>query len=188
MPSSLHCCSRLLGLKVSVHECDKGDRLRSLLAFDVAGICAQMAFILQGPTTYKSLISRQGKEAQVLLNLLQAVSKPIARMVYKNGQHTCPQFLDISHLDSRLKSTFLRALFRLSRKSRLYPECLVLGGVEGLGKDAVAAGRFGDVFKAVIDNQSVAIKVVRMYLKSDVLELAKVTALYLASLPFTKSR
>jgi hypothetical protein len=76
--------------KMSVHECDKGDKLGKLLALDIAGICAQTATILQGHNTYKWLLSRRGEEAQVLLNLLQAVSK-----LHLNGLAESPRLFSV---------------------------------------------------------------------------------------------
>src|ERR1700729_1413038 len=55
------------------HACDTGDNLRELLDLDILAICARMSNILNYPAGRRSFMSCQGKEAQALLNLLQAV-------------------------------------------------------------------------------------------------------------------
>ena len=69
----------------------------------------------------------------------------------------------------------MRALIKLSRSSGLYPQCLVRNDIQLLGTDAVAAGRFGDVWKATNSkNELIAVKTLRMYEKSDIEKLLKV--------------
>jgi hypothetical protein len=77
------------------------------------------------------------------------------------------KLLDCPHLHHHLKSPFTNALLKLSEKSGLYPECLMLKGVQRLG-NPVAAGTFGDVWKGIIQGESVAIKILRIYEKTDV--------------------
>jgi hypothetical protein len=72
------------------------------------------------------------------------------------------------------KSRHLKALVRLSRASGLYPECLVLKGMDIEG-DAVAGGSFGDVHRGHLNGQEIAVKVLRVYQKSDMDNLLKVT-------------
>jgi len=71
------------------------------------------------------------------------------------------------------KSRFVKALIRLSRASGLYPECLVLSGMKIEG-DAVAGGGFGDVYKGSFKGHEIAVKVLKVYQKSDMDKLLKV--------------
>lgn len=82
--------------------------------------------------------------------------------------------MDYCQSDVELSHLLLRALVKLSRDSGLYPKCLVLHGVDLNSKDPQESGRFGDVWKEQINGHTVAIKVVRTYVKSDLNEVAKV--------------
>lgn len=66
------------------------------------------------------------------------------------------------------------ALVRLSTVSGLYPECLVLKGLQKVGQDPIAAGQFGEVWKGIIRGQDVAIKVLKVYEKSNIKKILKV--------------
>jgi predicted unusual protein kinase regulating ubiquinone biosynthesis (AarF/ABC1/UbiB family) len=90
------------------------------------------------------------------------------------------QLLDYPQLHHDLKSPFTNALLKLSGKSGLYPECLTLNGVQRLG-NPVAAGTFGDVWKGIIRGESVAVKVLRIYQKTDMEKHLKVVPFF--SLP-----
>lgn len=69
----------------------------------------------------------------------------------------------------------MHALIKLSRSSGLYPQGLVRDDIRLLGADAVAAGRFGDIWKATDSkNELFAVKTLRMYEKSDIEKLLKV--------------
>jgi hypothetical protein len=65
-----------------------------------------------------------------------------------------------------------KALIRLSGDSKLYPRCLTLTGLEQ--ERLVAGGSFGDVYKAVLCGQSVAVKMMRVFQESDIDALLKV--------------
>jgi hypothetical protein len=73
-----------------------------------------------------------------------------------------------------LRHGLLWALIKLSRESRLYPKCLLLHGIDFTSKDPLESGGFGDIYKEVIRGHEVALKVVRIYVKSDVDKIAKV--------------
>jgi hypothetical protein len=65
-----------------------------------------------------------------------------------------------------------KALIRLSRNSKLHPRCLTLTALEP-GRQ-VAGGAFGDVYKASLDGQLVAVKMMRVFEDSDIDALLKV--------------
>jgi len=75
-------------------------------------------------------------------------------------------------MDPIQKSRFVKALIRLSCASGLYPECLVLSGMKIKG-DAVAGGGFGDVYKGSFKGYEIAVKVLKVYQKSDIHKLLK---------------
>ncbi|KAF9256320.1 kinase-like protein, partial [Marasmius fiardii PR-910] len=72
-------------------------------------------------------------------------------------------------------SSILAIMLRLSKKSGLHSRCLTIQNVRKLGHYPVASGGFGDVWKGVIGNssESVCLKVVKLYLNSDVEKLCK---------------
>ena len=55
----------------------------------------------------------------------------------------------------------MKVIVKLSRQSGLYPDCLVLRGVETLGRDPVNGGHYGDVWKGQTSGHMIAIKVMR---------------------------
>jgi hypothetical protein len=68
---------------------------------------------------------------------------------------------------------FSKALLRLSRASGLHPTCFTLSGLEKVGQQ-VAAGAFGDIFKGLVENQCVSVKVMRLFKDADVQAALKV--------------
>lgn len=67
----------------------------------------------------------------------------------------------------------MKALIGLSKASGLYPECMVLSGVVVKG-DAVAAGGFGEVYKGTLRNQVIAVKILKVFQKTDMEKLLRV--------------
>ena len=80
-----------------------------------------------------------------------------------------------------LRSKILSAMIRLSRKSGLYPNCLVLNNVTKVGNHPVAAGGFGEIWQGVIVNQMACLKVVKIYGDSDIYQLLKVRLIKVSS-------
>ena len=80
-------------------------------------------------------------------------------------------------VDPALKHRHVKALVRLSAATGLYPECLVLEGIEIIG-DAVGGGGFADIFKGCLLDQEIAVKMLRVYQKSDIGKLLKVMLKY----------
>jgi hypothetical protein len=62
----------------------------------------------------------------------------------------------------------------LSEATGLYPDCLVLKGINIIG-DAVGGGGFADIFKGRLRDQDIAVKMLKVYQKSDIEKLLKVT-------------
>jgi serine/threonine protein kinase len=84
-------------------------------------------------------------------------------------------------IDPAYKPRHVKALIKLSRASRLCPECLVLKGIE-IESNPVAWGGFADVYKGRLRGTEVAIKVLKVYEKSDMDKLLKVIPISVFSL------
>jgi hypothetical protein len=69
----------------------------------------------------------------------------------------------------------MKALIMLSKKSGLHPDCLILGHAVNRYGDPIARGSFGDVWRGQICGREVAIKVLRVYQRSDAQKLLKVS-------------
>jgi len=126
--------------------------LGQLLSFDAIRLCVQLTVMVTDDTRYKQLVDLRGPKAQVLLNLLQARLNVPVDLAYKRRH--------------------VKALIRLSGATGLYPECLVLDGIEILG-DAVEGGGFADIFKGRLRGQEIAVKMLKVYQKSDIEKLLK---------------
>ncbi|KIM91557.1 hypothetical protein PILCRDRAFT_763184 [Piloderma croceum F 1598] len=124
--------------------------LEHILKLDVKAFDALLFQSLQDRSTYRQLVVRCGQEAQFLLNLLQAVC-----------------------LQPSLEHFPKRALIKLSRTSGLYPECMTLKEIKLVGKTALAAGNFGDIWKGLLGGQEICIKVPRVFQRSDKVKLLK---------------
>ena len=83
------------------------------------------------------------------------------------------QRLDLN-IDSESKRRHVKALIKLSQKAGQVPDCLVLEGIEVAG-DPVAGGGHGDVYKGRFKRKEIALKVLKVYRKSDMEKLLKVT-------------
>jgi hypothetical protein len=51
---------------------------------------------------------------------------------------------------------------------------MILKDIEKVGEYAVTSGGFGDVWKALLAGQMIAVKVLKVYQKSDLIQLLKV--------------
>jgi hypothetical protein len=78
-------------------------------------------------------------------------------------------------IDPTHKRRHVKALIRLSGATGLYPECLVLKEIDIIG-DAVGGGGFADIFKGQLWGQEIAVKILKVYQKSDIEKLLKVTS------------
>ncbi|KAG6905434.1 hypothetical protein DXG01_002744 [Tephrocybe rancida] len=119
-----------------------------ILALDVDVICARLYGLVKNEEQYRRLVNLQESEAHLLLDLMQ-------------------KLLDIPSLDRIFRGPFLNAMLRLSRQSKLFPESLWQEQVSIEGNEALTAGTFGEVWKGVYRGQDVAVKVLRVYQKSD---------------------
>ena len=77
-------------------------------------------------------------------------------------------------MNPKYKSRYVKTLMKLSRASGLYPECLILKGVD-MEEVPVAQGSYGDVHKGLLQGKKVAVKVLRIYQDSNREKLLKVS-------------
>ncbi|KAJ7740617.1 kinase-like domain-containing protein [Mycena metata] len=103
--------------------------------------------------SYAKFLACRGASAQQLLDLLQDL------LDYD---------VDAATMNRR---RLFKALLRLSADSKLYPQCLTLTGLQQ--ERLVAGGSFGDVYKGLLGDQSVAIKMMRVFEESDIDALLK---------------
>ena len=85
------------------------------------------------------------------------------------------QLLDRSSLASVFRPSFIHALLRLARKSELYPRVLVRQEITLDGDSALTAGQYGDVWKGVFAGRQVAVKVLKLYMNSNISKHLKVS-------------
>jgi hypothetical protein len=144
--------------------------------------CALLATLLTDRECCRRLLKWRGEAAQFLINLLQSVSIPLVRMISEfNISDIIYKHLDHFPPDSKIRGLFVGVLIKLSRESTLYPECLIRDDIKFIGKYPVTAGRFGDVWKGTVSSHEapaghdiIAVKVLRVYQKSDVEKVLKV--------------
>ncbi|KAL0065424.1 hypothetical protein AAF712_007633 [Marasmius tenuissimus] len=100
-------------------------------------------------TKCRKVLDTRGDEAQRWLDLLQALTA-------------------YPEITKQSRSTIFKIMWRLSKKSRMYPKCLKINNVKKLDEYPVAAGGMGDVYKGEIAAEIVCLKVVKVYQTSDV--------------------
>lgn len=76
-------------------------------------------------------------------------------------------------MDPRDRPRLVKALLQLSRTSGLYPECLILKGIE-METHPVTAGGYSEVYKGSLHQTKIAVKVLKVYQDSDLIQLFKV--------------
>ncbi|KAK1233897.1 hypothetical protein PQX77_002920 [Marasmius sp. AFHP31] len=103
---------------------------------------------------YKRVLESRGEEAQRFLDALQVLA-------------------DSPTTQPKLRSSIVRMMLHLSKHSGLCPSCLNLENVERVGNRPVGGGGFADVWKGKIKGQLVCLKVVKVYLTSDLQQLLK---------------
>ncbi|KAK7437373.1 Rho guanine nucleotide exchange factor [Stygiomarasmius scandens] len=136
------------GFRAASSESDLSRALRPNI------LLSQVEVILNDKAQYKRLLTQQGDLAQSILDLLQSI-------------------YDFPDTTSTLRSKTLSAMMHLSKKSGLYPNCLVLDNVTKIGEHPVAAGGFGEIWRGLIGGQMACLKVVKVYSNSDVQKLLK---------------
>ncbi|KAF7982525.1 hypothetical protein HWV62_28142 [Athelia sp. TMB] len=124
-----------------------------LLALDVIHLSAQLTIMLMDDSQSKALMDCREESAQVVLDLLQAR-------------------LD-SPIDSKFKPHYLQAIIKLSQDSRKYPECLLLDSSIHLPARSIAGGSFGEVYKGTMSGNDIAVKMLKLYERSNMDDFLK---------------
>ncbi|KAJ7606528.1 kinase-like domain-containing protein [Roridomyces roridus] len=120
---------------------------------DIVSICERLHRFFGDKEEYTKFLACRGESAQQLLDLLQ-------------------DLLDYDpNPDTTNRRRIFKALIRLSRDSKLHPQCLKLPGVTET--QVVAGGTFSDVYKGLLCGQNVAIKTMRVFVDSDIDALLK---------------
>ncbi|KAL0575305.1 Rho guanine nucleotide exchange factor [Marasmius crinis-equi] len=116
----------------------------------------QLRCVVEDQTKLREVLEQKGAVAQVWLDRMQ-------------------QVVDCPNTSPELRSSIFAIMLRLSRNSGLHPKCLSIQNVRRLGDYPIAAGGFGDVWKGAIgeSSQPVCLKIVKLYLGSDVEKLSK---------------
>lgn len=76
-------------------------------------------------------------------------------------------------IDASFEARHAKALIQLTRQAGLYPECLILSGVD-MKDEAVDEGGFGSVHKGMLGRQVIAVKIFKTYTVSDKAQALKV--------------
>ncbi|KAG7090226.1 hypothetical protein E1B28_011826 [Marasmius oreades] len=108
--------------------------------------------VLEDEQRSRKLLETKGDDAQLWLDALQVLG-------------------ELPDVPSKLRSSILKMMLRLAKRSGLCPQCLMIKNVKRLGDFPVGGGGFGDVWKGKIGEQTVCLKVVKVYLVSDVRQL-----------------
>ncbi|KAF9063527.1 hypothetical protein BDP27DRAFT_1299590 [Rhodocollybia butyracea] len=126
------------------------------MGMDIKKLLKELEIVLAHEEEYKELLAQRGDDAEDLLDLLQTLSG----------------YPDVK---PPLRSAICKAMLRLSKRSSVFPKCLLIQNVNTLGKHPVVAGGFGDIWKGMIgeSTQTVCLKIVRVYLKSDIESLVR---------------
>ncbi|KAF9255256.1 kinase-like protein [Marasmius fiardii PR-910] len=117
-------------------------------------VCRLLEGVLEDEQRSKKLVESNGEEAQLWLDTLQALVKH-------------------PEIPTRLRSSTLKAMLRLSKKSDLIPKCLMINNVEKVGDHPVGYGGFGDLWMGKVGGQVLGLKVPRISRTSDVQKLLR---------------
>ncbi|KAG7089824.1 hypothetical protein E1B28_011472 [Marasmius oreades] len=120
---------------------------------------AHLGVVLEDEQQRRKIVNKIGEDAQFWLDLLQSL-------------------VDYPGISQQLRTTMFTIMVHLSKKSGLYPECLMIHNVRKIGEHPVGGGGFGDVWEGVLDSsegspQKVCLKVIRVFRDSPMEQLLK---------------
>ncbi|KAF8150262.1 kinase-like domain-containing protein [Mycena galopus ATCC 62051] len=134
----------------STHTTSRGIYQHMNLCLSVAVV--GLVLVLQNRDSYHEFLTYRGTDAQRLLDSLQ-------------------DCLDLDSI-SVVKPLICKALLRLSNASGLYPRCFTLTGLKKVGQQ-VDGGGFGDIWKGLVNEHSVCVKIMRIFQNDRVEDLLK---------------
>ncbi|KAK1218197.1 hypothetical protein PQX77_019135 [Marasmius sp. AFHP31] len=138
--------SQLIQKNSAIEESGEEDKART----EKHLLCIQEFF--QDDQNCRNVLETREEKAQRWLDMMQTL-------------------LDDPRIPRATRSTIFKVILRLSKRSGMFPKCLTIKNVETLNGVPVAGGSFGDVWKGMIAGQTVCLKVVRVYVASDVQQL-----------------
>jgi hypothetical protein len=152
------------------------EALKRLIVLEDVALGALSTITLKNATTRKDFLARRGPDAQSLLNLLQAVCSPFLKLLSSACDRvSAHQIVDYPMVESEsVRRLHTGGLIALSKASGLYPECMALKNVQMIGKDPIARGGYGDVWRGMFQGKPIAMKVLRCYETSALVELLRV--------------
>ncbi|KAL0067731.1 Rho guanine nucleotide exchange factor [Marasmius tenuissimus] len=130
------------------------DPLRSGIPEGLDDMRVVVQAVISDREEYKRVLEARGHEAQQCLDALHAL-------------------LGLPDIENKLRTSILKLILRLSKRSNLCPKCLNINNVERISERPIDGGGFGDVWKGKVGSQFVCLKVVKVYLVSDVQKLLK---------------
>ncbi|KAJ7218646.1 kinase-like domain-containing protein [Mycena pura] len=119
---------------------------------DIRHICAHINGVVRDPGAYQDLLNARDDDAQQLLDLLQ-------------------DLLDYPHLDSAIRPVLWKALLKLSKNYGLHPRILWIPDLQLT--DQVGGGGFADIWRSDFHNETVCVKVMRVFNAVDIETLSK---------------
>ncbi|KAJ7698157.1 kinase-like domain-containing protein [Mycena metata] len=119
---------------------------------DIHCVCTQIGGLLRDPVAYQKFANTRDDDAQQLLDLLQ-------------------DLLDYPLLDSSIRPVIWKALLKLSKRSSRHPQCFAIPDLQLTGP--VAGGGFADIWTSNFHNQTVCVKIMRVFETVDVEILSK---------------
>ncbi|TDL16963.1 kinase-like protein [Rickenella mellea] len=135
-------CSEGIASKPPLRGCDPA----TLLFLDLITIRRKLVNILSDPDLKVSFFNICASDPQPAVNLVQKI---LDNENYFEG-----------------REYLTRTISQLSKRFSCYPDCLIVVGVKRTGVDPVAGGGFADVWNGTWGGQPVALKALRIYVKS----------------------
>ncbi|KAL0058741.1 hypothetical protein AAF712_014549 [Marasmius tenuissimus] len=156
-------------------------RLGELESCIIQELVNNLEVVLKDDKLREEIVSAKGEHAQRWLDLLHKVRcfhDDPSNLVLITIRKPLDSPGEPAVISTPFRSTILKTITRLIKKSGLFPQSLILQNVHMNENYPVAGGAFGEVWRGRIGEpdagQTVCIKAVRMYQNSDVKALFKV--------------
>ncbi|KAF9258864.1 kinase-like protein [Marasmius fiardii PR-910] len=117
-------------------------------------ICSIVQTVIADDGQRNQLLKAEREDAQIWLDSLQVAGES-------------------PKIASHDRSSIFKITLKLSKRSGLCPEFLMIKNVKKIGESPIGGGGFGDVWKGKIEEQTVCLKVIRSFQTSNLQELHK---------------
>ncbi|KXN82766.1 Serine/threonine-protein kinase HT1 [Leucoagaricus sp. SymC.cos] len=107
-------------------------------------------------------------EAVVYLRLISIIRDGgnFCKLLFEDDKAEVQRFIDLTqHISGIARSELMIVLIRLSVATSLYPRAFILNHDPQVNKEPVTCGYYGDILRGYIEEQSVCVKVVKIYRK-----------------------